>query len=131
MKRITSEVSSQHNRISDTHNQRHMFVTQSTPQSIIQNGVFIGGRVHSFQNDATQSIIVYSSPSHSTLTHSIIPRIIDGIGKCLLGCGFDTISKGTSDSGRDISPDLICSPFHGKDKKGKKDGKESKQNSHD
>ena len=131
MKKRTSEVAFQHNRIGDAHNQRHVLVTQSSPQSIIQNGVLIGRRVHSLQDDAAQSVIVYSSTLHSTLTHSIIPWIIDRIGKCLLCCGFDAISKWTPHLGGNISSDLICSPLHGKDEKGKKEGKESKQNSHD
>ena len=112
MKRHTSEVAFQHNRIGNAHNQRHMLVTQSSPQSIIQNGVLIGGRVHSLQDDAAQSVIVYSSIHHSTLTHSIIPWIIDRIGKCLLCYGFDAMSKWTPHLGGNISSDLICSPFH-------------------
>ena len=131
MKKHTSVVPFQHNRIGDAHNQRHMFMSQSSPQSIIQNGVLIGRRVHSLQDDATQSVIVYSSTLHSILTHSIIPWIIDRIGKDLLRCGFDAISKWTPHLGGNISSDLICSPLHGKDEKGKKEGKESKQNSHD
>ena len=131
MKKRTSEVPFQHNRIGDAHNQRHMFVTQSSPQSIIQNGVLIGRRVHSLQDDTAQSVIVYSSTLHSIITHSIIPWIIDRIGKCLLCCGFDAMSKWTPHLGGNISSDLICSPLHGKDEKGRKEGKESKQNSHD
>ena len=111
-KKHTSEVAFQHNRIGDTHNQRHMLVTQSSPQSIIQNGVLIGGRVHSLQDDVAQSVIVYSSIHHSTLTHSIIPWIIDRIGKDLLCYGFDAMSKWTPHLGGNISSDLICSPFH-------------------
>lgn len=112
MQKHTSVVAFQHNRIGDGHNQRHMLVTQSSPQSIIQNSVLIGGRVHSLQDDVAQSVIVYSSTLHSILTHSIIPWIIDRIGKCLLRCRFDAISKWTPHLGGNISSDLICSPFH-------------------